>query len=249
MGKSEFVSIKIFPFVFVLFDFVVYAESRTIANSIQAPNGYIREKFPVGSYSDWVQNLPLKECTKILDYTEKRLDAYSFYNIFAVVDMPILFHSDLEQCADYCMRFWAEYHKKMNRLDSLYLFDYSGNKKKFSGSGKTYIEFLRWSFAYSNSYSLKEGCREVLVEDLKPGDMIVQNKSGGIGHVSLILDVCASEQGEKLYLIGYSFMPAQEFHIEKADDSRGVEGWFTIDGYFEYLSEVLPFGKPVLRRF
>lgn len=241
------VRIKLFSLIFT--GFVAFGEGKTIINSIEVPDGYIREKFPAGSYNNWIQNLPLKECTVILDYTGKRLDTYSFYNIFAVVDMPLLFNADLEQCADYCMRFWAEYHKEMDKLDSLYLFDYSGNKKRFSGSGKTYIEFLRQAFAYSNSYSLKMGCKELEIEDLKPGDMIVQNKGGGIGHVSLILDVCASEQGEKLYLIGYSFMPAQEFHIEKADDSRGIEGWFTIEGYFGYLSEVLPFGEPVLRRF
>jgi hypothetical protein len=229
--------------------FTAFAEGQTIATAIQAPDGYTREKYSAGTYSNWVQSLPLKECTVIIDYAEKRLDPYSFYNIFAVVDMPLLFHSDLEQCADYCMRFWAEYHKEMNKLDSLYLFDYSGNKKRFAGSEKTYIEFLRQAFAYANSYSLKKGCKEVEIEELMPGDMIVQNKSGCIGHVSLILDVCESGQGKKLYLIGYSFMPAQEFHIEKADEVRGVEGWFTIEGYFEYLSEVLPFGEPILRRF
>ena len=84
---------------------------------------------------------------------------------------------------------------------------------------------------------------------LKPGDMIVQNRNGGIGHASVILDVCESKKGEKLYLIGYSFMPAQEFHIEKAEEKYGRDGWFTIEGYFRYLSEFLDFGEPVLRRF
>jgi hypothetical protein len=163
--------------------------------------------------------------------------------------MPLLFKSDLEQCADYCMRFWAEYHKDMNKLDFLYLFDYSGNKKKFAGSGKNYKSFLKWIFSYSNSYSLKMGCAEVSKKELIPGDMIVQNEGGGIGHASVILDVCKSEEGKKLYLIGYSFMPAQEFHIEKAAGARGAEGWFTIEGYFDYLSDYIPLGDPVLRRF
>ncbi len=249
MVKLRSVSLKFGALIFVLFGFVAFADSQTIVDSIRTPDGYVRQEFPSGSYSNWIQTLPLKEEPIILDYGGNRLDVYSFYNVFAVVDIPLLFGADLEQCADFCMRFWAEYHKDMDKLDSLYLFDYSGNKKYFSISGKTYNEFLRWAFAYSNSYSLKEGCKEVSVEELRPGDMIAQNKSGGIGHVSLILDVCRSEQEKKLFLIGYSFMPAQEFHIEKADDTRGIEGWFSIEGYFEYLSEVLPFGEPVLRRF
>jgi hypothetical protein len=163
--------------------------------------------------------------------------------------MPLLFKSELEQCADYCMRFWAEYHKDMNKLDSLYLFDYSGNKKKFKNSEKTYTGFLNWAFSFSNSYSLKRGCKKISKNELVPGDIIVQNEGGGIGHASVIMDVCKSEEGKKLYLIGYSFMPAQEFHIEKAASSRGTEGWFTIEGYFDYLSDYIPLGDPVLRRF
>ena len=249
MLRLESISIKLLFFVFVSSDSVAFAEGQTIISLIQPPSGYTREEFSSGSYSNWVQNLPLKECSEILDYRSEGLDVYSFYNVFAVVEMPLLFDLDLEQCADYCFRFWAEYHKERDKLDSLYLFDYSGNKKNFSVSGKTYIEFLKRSFAYSNSYSLKKGCKEVKVDELIPGDMIVQNKSGGIGHVSLVLDVCTSAQGEKLFLVGYSFMPAQEFHIEKADEKKGIGGWFTIEGYFNYLSEYLPLGEPVLRRF
>jgi hypothetical protein len=249
MLKLEALSIKFLFLAFVLSSFVALADGKTIANSIKVPDGYIREEFPSTSYSNWIRNLPLKERHIILDHRGKRLGVYSFYNVFAVVEMPLLFDSDLEQCADYAMRFWAEYHKDNNKLDSLYLFDYNGNKRNFSSCGKTYVEFLKRAFSYSNSYSLKEGCKEVEIKNLKPGDMIVQNESGSIGHVSIILDVCASGQGEKLYLIGYSFMPAQEFHIEKADDTKGIGGWFKIEEYFKYLSEYLPLGEPVLRRF
>jgi hypothetical protein len=79
--------------------------------------------------------------------------------------------------------------------------------------------------------------------------MIVQNENGGIGHVSMIMDACKNEKGEELYLIGYSFMPAQEFHIEGARPEYGKDGWFSIEGYYRYLADYLDLGKPVLRRF
>ncbi len=226
-----------------------FPQEKTIYNSINPPAGYVRETFPEGSYSNWIQHLPIKENNIIFEYRGYTISRDYFYSVFGVVDMPLLFHSDLEQCADYCMRFWAEYHKDMNRLDSLYLFDYSGNKKRFKDSEKTYLSFLKWAFSCSNSYSLKRGCKKVSRYELIAGDMIVQNEGGGIGHASVILDVCKSQEGKKLYLIGYSFMPAQEFHIEKAASTRGTEGWFTIQGYFEYLSAYLPLGEPVLMRF
>ncbi len=238
-----------FLILFLVLNLESIAQEKTIRNSIDTPNGYVRINFPEGSYSNWIQNLPLKENSIILEYRGYMISLDYFYNVFAVVDMPLLFKSDLEQCADYCLRFWAEYHKDMNKLDSLYLFDYSGNKKKFTGSGKTYSGFLKWAFSYSNSYSLKKGCEKVSVDELIPGDMIVQNEGGGIGHASVILDVCKSSEGKKLYLIGYSYMPAQELHIEKAAGSRGTEGWFAIEGYFNYLSDYIPLGEPTLRRF
>ncbi len=105
--------------------------------------------------------------------------------------------------------------------------------------------------AYSNSYSIKKGANKVEGRALKPGDMFVQNKDGGIGHVSLIVDSAKNNNGEQIYLIGYGFIPAQEFHIEKAERGYGINGWFTEKGYDKYLSEFpfSPYGKPVMRRF
>jgi hypothetical protein len=163
--------------------------------------------------------------------------------------MPLLFQSDIEQCADFCMRFWGEYHHASDKLNELCLFDYNGRKQSFPSSGKSFKEFLRWAFVHANSYSLKEGCRGVTEPDLQPGDLIVQNERGGIGHVSMIMDVCTSRTGEKRYLIGFSFMPAQEFHIEKARSPYGEGGWFTLAGYYHYLRDSINVGTPVLRRF
>lgn len=111
------------------------------------------------------------------------------------------------------------------------------------------IRELKKRFSYSNSYSLKMGCKKIEEKDIEPGDMIVQNEDGGIGHVSAILDVCISAAGEKLYLIGFSFMPAQEFHIEKPRKGQGIGVWFTLDGFYQYLNYYMPLGSPVIRRF
>ncbi|OPX93329.1 MAG: hypothetical protein A4E58_03012 [Syntrophorhabdus sp. PtaB.Bin006] len=221
---------------------------RTIGASIPVPEGYVRKTYPRGSFSNWVQRLPLKDEVTITDYAGRRV-IVPFYNVYGVVKMPLLFRADLEQCADFSMRFWAEYHRAEEMLDRLYLFDYHGRKQFFKASGLSYREFLRRSFSGSNSYSLKVGCREVQAGQLGPGDIIVQNRKGGVGHVSMIVDVCESAKGDRLFLIGYSFMPAQEFHIEKVVAKYGFQGWFTLDGYSLYLRDFLDLGEPVLRRF
>ena len=236
--------------IFFSFFFVQVGFCYDTINNIPVPSGYERIRYDKKSYSHYLQSLPLKESIKIYKWNgEKVFDV--LYNIYAVVNKPLLFKSDLEQCADFGMRFWADFHKNQNRLDSLFLYNYSGKKMYYKRSNKKYKSFLRWHMAYSNSYSLKKGANKVEARALKPGDMFVQNKDGGIGHVSLIVDSAKNTNGEQIYLIGYGFIPAQEFHIEKAKRGYGIDGWFTQKGYEKYLSEFpfSPYGKPVMRSF
>jgi hypothetical protein len=216
-------------------------------HSIKPPGSFTIDTFPQKSYSYFIQHLAADTTPVILDY-KKNVVRNSFYNVLAVIKLPLLFSDDLEQCADFAMRLRAEYFKASNTLDSLYLFDYSGKRIYYSQSGKSFLSFLRTAFANSNSHSLKKGCHSVSKEELRPGDMIIQNTDGGIGHVSVIVNSCTSRNGERMFLIGYSFMPAQQFHIEHSG-RYGKDGWFTIDSYCRYLKDNLDYGEPQLRRF
>lgn len=224
------------------------AKKPVFVKDIPVPENYTRKQYKIGSFSHWVQKLPLKRNNIIIKHDGSPLNNPN-YSVLAVIDKACLFKQDLEQCADYCMRFWADYHLENKKLNEFYLFEYSGKKKHFNFPANEYQKFLKVCFTNSNSYSLKTGCKTVTEENLQPGDMFVQNTKGGIGHVSMILDVCENNKGKKLYLVGYSFMPAQEFHIEQANEEFGNNGWFTLDGYYKYLQEKLPYGEPVLRRF
>ncbi len=215
---------------------------------IKVPDGFRRVVYSEPSFAGYIQRLPLKHGATILDYRGAPVQN-PLYNVLAVIDAPLLFKTDLEQCADWCMRFWADYHRESNQLDRFFLFDYIGNRNRFAADAGQLKSFLRVSMAYSNSYSLKQGCTEVREAELVPGDMIVQNRRGGVGHVSMIVDICEDSSSHRLYLAGYSFMPAQQFHIEKARIAYGREGWFSLDGYRRYLSEFLPYGPPLFRRF
>ncbi len=147
------------------------------------------------------------------------------------------------------MRLWAEFHAATSQLDRLYLYHYDGTKNRLKGGESGYRNFLRLAMANSNSYSIKTGAKKLQPSELRPGDMFVQNKNGGIGHVSVIVDSATSKSpGEPdLYRVGFSFMPAQEFHIEEASTHNG---WFTKDGFEKLLEQRLgSLGKPVLRRF
>ena len=224
-----------------------WADSLSVDRSIPVPDGYQRKTYAEGSYSRFVQTLPLKKDLRISAFNGDPIRGFS---VLAVLDLPLMFKQDLEQCADFAMRLWAEYHRHSGALKSLYLFDYNGKRKSFSASGKSYAAFLKSGFSNANSYSLKRGAQPVASEaELVPGDMLIQNEDGGIGHVSVIVDVCEAPGKPRLYLVGFSYMPAQEFHIEKASVLQGKGGWFTFKGYQAFLEEILPYGPPVLRRF
>jgi hypothetical protein len=243
---SGIVQLFIFCALLLLSLSPIAPEGRTV-ESLPVPEGFMRIRYPEGSFSRFLQRLPLKSGSSIYRFDGRVVN--SGYDVMAVVALPLLFQEDLEQCADYAMRFWAEYHKASNILNQLYLFDYSGNKIFFRKQNKSFSEFLRLSMAYSNSYSIKAGANAALEADLRPGDMFVQNETGSIGHVSMIVDACGNTQGENLFLIGFSFMPAQEFHIEKAPPGFGTGEWFTYQGYCRFLETRYPYGVPRLRRF
>ena len=176
---------------------------------------------------------------------------------FGLIVSKLLFKQDLEQCADWAYRLWFEYQKEVGYGFDMWLLDYNGNKVTYrqwredkSEKQRRYGKFFRWACGVSNSYSQKKGLYEVESgEDLRPGDLLVQNRDGGIGHTSIVFDVCTNDKGKRLYLMGYSFMPAQELHLEKAPGEYGEGGWFTLKGYYRYIREFMPYGTPVLRSF
>lgn len=225
------------------------AKSGNIPDSVSGiptPDGFSRIYLKKGSYSDFLRNLPLKKSGTIKSHSGKNIstDNYSYYY---TIDMPLLFKSDIEQCADWAMRLWAEYHKKNGTLKKLYLFNYAGQKKYYTASSLSYKRFLEKTFISTNSHSLKKGCSAVTGSTFEPGDMLIQNDTGGIGHVTVIIDAGENRRGERQYLAGFSFMPAQEFHIEKGSGVRN--GWFTRAELISHIEKNYPYGKIAVHRF
>lgn len=215
---------------------------------IPTPAGYKRISYPKDSFADFIRNLPLRKSLTIETYNGGKVPD-SHYRRLAVVDLPLLFKADLEQCADWAMRLRAEFYDSQDSRGKLTLFRYDGTPRRFRPGQDRWESFLRTSFANSNSHSLKTGCDKVAPDDLRPGDLIVQNSTGGIGHVCVVLDHCEDSRGTPMYLFGFSFMPAQAFHVEEGLAPWGKSGWFTLEGFIDFLNEYFPYGTPVLRRF
>ncbi len=220
-------------------------------SDIAPPSGFKRVANEANSYANYLRSLPLSTQSRVKLWNGSFLP-HDYYQSLGIVDLPLLFDEDLEQCADFSMRLWSEYLKSIDSLKYLSLFDFYGRKKSFAKSGKSFQDYLYWHMKYSNSYSIKLGAERVsLLSELRAGDMFVQNDSEeSIGHVSVVIDQATNNVGQSVYLVGYSFMPAQQFHIEEANEQYGPQGWFTADGYYRYAEDVFgSFGKPNLRRY
>ena len=246
-------------------------EHRIIA-SIETPTDFQRINLDPGSFSEYVRNLPLKPVgTAVYSYDGTLIkDADS---VAGVIDW--LLPSEVQQCADVAIRLRAEYLRHVRERDKIvfksvsgvqisyakglkgkYSLNQSGSaiiysptSKTKSDSGDEFEKYLHFVMLYANSASLDRDLTEIDADKILPGDLYIQpDRSGraGIGHVSVILDVCEGKEGQRLYLFGYGFIPAQDFHLPLPESGQGVGNWFSLDGWKESVER---FGAGEFHRF
>jgi Domain of unknown function (4846) len=185
----------------------------------------------------------------------------------AVFDLDVG-KQDLQQCADSAIRLWAEYVRARHpqRLPQLHFHATNGDDMAFSTylanqrlrvagsrlapvSASFSSDEVRWQsylsdvFSYAGSRSM--GSDTMAAHEVQAGDVLVN--PGSPGHVVVVIDVVADERGEKRYLIGQGFMPAQSFHI--LVDGTGSPWWQAVDGNLLLPSWPTPFSLHSARRF
>lgn len=231
------------------------AVREVLCDAVPVPPGFRRFRLEEGSFAAWVRRLPVQaEGAEVMTW-DGRKAPQKFYRVWRVSALPLKFRQDLEQCADWAFRLWHEYQSEAGAGDDAWLLDYNGRHVRYGDwkkarRGASPDAFFRWAASNANSHSQKQGLRRISGEaGLLPGDILVQNETGGVGHTSIVLDAAEDSQGIRVFLMGFGFMPAQNLHVERADPGRGPGGWFTLDGYQQFLAEHLPFGPPVLRGF
>lgn len=229
----------------------------TIKERILTPNGYERLSVESGSFEEYLENFPLVEDGSpvlLYDDTKKRnQDAH-----IAVLDLPLV-NGDLQQCADSVIRLYAQYFREMKQYDRMnfhfvsgFCCDYEhwmqGKRVRVNGndvswtdsevtgdSQESFEQYLKTVFCYASTLSLEQESVEKDILSITAGDIII--KGGSPGHVVMVLDVCENTEGERAFLLGQGYMPAQQFHIIK-NPLHEDDPWY-------YVSEVTePFCTP-----
>ncbi|TGD80707.1 DUF4846 domain-containing protein [Hymenobacter wooponensis] len=247
-----------------------YNAQQSLAARFPAPAGYERTKLAAGSFGEWLRYLPLLPAgTPVHLYNGQlkgRQDVHA-----AVLNMDTGTR-DLQQCADAVIRLRGEYLFSQNP-NQVHFHLTSGNDVRFQDwlQGRTFrvvgedvlpatkpIEapthpvfrrYLDQIFTYAGTLSLSRELVAVPLGQVQPGDVLI--RGGSPGHAVLVLDVAVHQSsGQRVVLLGQSYMPAQQVHVLKSGQRPTSGAWFTLDANREQV--VTPewtFGRDELKRF
>lgn len=225
----------------------LYDPAQTIKARIPAPDGFKRTDAASGGLAEWLRGLPLRpegSPVRLYPVSEGRVKAASGIHK-AVVDLEVL---RFQECADAAIRLWAEYLWSAGKADSIcFRFtsgddccwvkwkqgwrpEVRGRKVEWRKSGvgdagrKAFMAYLDKVMEYAGSASLAKELPKISASQLDIGDAIIQG--GSPGHAVLLLDMAENDKGERIMLLGQSYMPAQEFHV--LNNPGSTSPWYPV---------------------
>jgi|694.fasta_scaffold01770_1 hypothetical protein len=216
-------------------------------SAIPLPEGYARISQPQGSFGEWLRQLALKTDRRVFLYNGKlkaNQDAQ-----FAVIDISVG-DQNLQQCADAAMRLRAEYLAANNRFSEINFNDNEGKSYPFTGAftKNNWQKYLNLVFSYCGSASLNKQLKPVIpFTQIQPGHLLIN--PGFPGHVVTVMDVAQNKNGDKIYLLSQSYMPAQDVHILKNPISEALSPWYEITESEQIITPEYRFFKSALKRW
>lgn len=212
---------------------------------IALPEGYVRCAAAAGSFTDWLRELPLKQDKTVYLYNGK--PKINQLAQFAVLNVPVG-NKDLQQCADAVMRLRASYLYDYGRFDEIVFYDNNRQAYRY-GNMKDSLKFEKYlekTFAHCGSLSLQNQLKSIRKStEAKAGDVLIQG--GSPGHAVIVLDIAENKNGQKIYLLAQSYMPAQDIHILKNLANAILNPWYTISDQQEVITPEWRFAPGALK--
>ena len=244
--------------------------TRTIARRLPPPQGFARVTTDANSYAAYLRHLPLTpEGTDANDWRGQL--ALTSAEVAAVLDWRLL--GSVEQCADIAIRLLAE-HARHNGVDQHIRFrslsgqtmgwvewlqgHYSLNADatriaytsgaKRTATDREFDRYLTFVMSYANTASMLRDWPTVAYESIEIGDVLIQPfcTGRGSGHLSLIVDACVDDTGNRLYLFADGYTPARTPVIRQRMPGSPETAWMTTEEYLNLMSQ---FGSGTFHRF
>jgi hypothetical protein len=223
-----------------------HTKADQLVERFVAPAGAIRVKVEAGSFAYTLRHLALKPVgTPVLLYSGRPKASQEVHA--AVVDISTG-TKDLQQCADAVMRLRAE-HLYANGQQDAIAFNFTngfraswqrwraGERIRVNGNICTWVQggqpdvshaqllkYLELVFTYAGTLSLAKELEPAADKPLMAGDVFIQG--GSPGHAVLVLDVARHPDGRVFFLLGQSYMPAQDFHVLRNTSDALNGAWF-----------------------
>lgn len=208
-------------------------ESSTILRlgDIPLPEGYQRISADSNSFSFFLRQLPIRQNNNtvyLYNSTEKANQTAQYL----VIDLPVG-DKNLQQCADVCMRLWADYLYKQQRYDDISFDFLSDGKPRYykdkvgaDRSETAYRNYMEWVFNYANTRSLYNELESISVDNMRPGDIFI--KTGNpYGHAVMVADMAENATGDKIFLLLQGYMPAQDIHVLVNPNDAKMSPWYS----------------------
>lgn len=219
----------------------------TIEERYKTPKEFQRVEVEDNSFEKFLRNQELKSYgSKVLYYDGREKNN----NVYDSVINRDIGDRDLHQCADAIMLLRGEYLFEEEKYDEIsfnfvqgFKAEYSkwmdGNRIKVDGNNVRYIKnsepsntyenfrkYMDMVFAYSGTLSLDKELQSVDINSMKIGDIFIVG--GSPGHGVIVVDMAENENGEKIFILAQSYMPAQETQILINKNDESISPWYRI---------------------
>ncbi len=243
---------------------------RTIESRFRTPQGFIRIGVAENSFGEYLRRLPLKpHGANVLLHDGRVKQNNGIYD--AVVDL-VIGNKNLHQCADAVIRLRADYLYQQKQFDKIHFnftngfrADYSrwrrgyrivvrGNQTYWTlsygpaDSYRNFWEYLEVVFNYAGTLSLANELKPLSLDALQIGDIFIHG--GSPGHAVIVVDLASNPQnGENIFLLAQSYMPAQEIQILRNPNDPQRSPWYSTDFMDVLATPEWTFRRTELKRF
>jgi hypothetical protein len=248
---------------------LINKDSLTIHSRVNAPEGYKRSEYSIGSFENYLRNYKLKPFgSKIINYDNS--EYFWQRGHIGILEVPVP-KNGLQQCADALIRIRSEYLWDNDRKDEIgfkftsghycswakyaegYRPKINGNKVTFSKTANAntskdnFYRYLNLIYMYSGTLSLYNELKSIDAKDLKIGDMLI--KGGSPGHIVILADEVVNDRGEKLFLLFQGNTPAQSVHLVKNLEDSTISPWYHLEDGAVIAVSNYTFGSAKFVRF
>lgn len=195
-------------------------------NEIPLPGGFKRLQNGDDSFAGWLRSLPLKKSNIVYIFNGKPKGNQSAQ--YAVLDITVG-DKDLQQCADAVMRLRGEYLFAQKKYQAIRFSDNAGKVYQFNApySYNNLQLYFRKIFGMCGSASLAKQLSNISFRDIEPGDVLI--RGGFPGHAVMVMDVAVNRDGQKIYLLAQSYMPAQDIHVLVNPVNKSISPWYEVN--------------------